>query len=73
MHYCMNLCRFMEIVSHNGEALKHLMSEKLGEGVMSAVDLQVKLDTVKGPKGEDRVTITLDGKFLPFGEQLASD
>ena len=38
---------------------------------MSAIDVYVSIDKTKGRQGEDRVRITLCGKFLPHIEQSA--
>jgi hypothetical protein len=38
---------------------------------MSAIDVYVSIDKHKGKQGEDRVRITLDGKFLPHIEQAS--
>jgi hypothetical protein len=41
-------------------------------GIMSAIDVFIEVDKVKGALGEDRVVITLNGKFLPHVEQQAA-
>eukprot|EP01041_Mallomonas_annulata_P013426 gene13426-28471_t len=64
--------RLIEAMQHYGKGIKQLVNEKLGDGIISAIDLYVTLDTVKGVTGEDRVVLTLNGKFLPFIEQIAS-
>ncbi|WP_048810439.1 cyanase [Candidatus Methylacidiphilum infernorum] len=59
------LYRFYEAFGVYGEALRELIWEKFGDGIMSAVDMAISLervDTAMGP----RVKITLDGKFLPY-------
>jgi len=62
--------RFVEAMQHYGSGLKHLINEKKGDGILSAIDIFVDLDIVKGKMGEDRIVITLNGKFLPHIEQL---
>jgi len=57
--------RFHEIVQVYGTTLKELIHEKLGDGIMSAIDFEMYVDTVPDPKG-DRVKVTMHGKFLPY-------
>ncbi|WP_332628759.1 cyanase [Halalkalibacter flavus] len=60
--------RFYEITQVYGTTLKALINEMFGDGIMSAINLDIKVD--KRPDDEDpegeRVVITLDGKFLPY-------
>lgn len=60
--------RFYEITQVYGTTLKALINEMFGDGIMSAIDLDISVD--KRPDDEDpkaeRVVITLDGKFLPY-------
>ena len=35
---------------------------------MSAIDFDMRVDKAKGSKGEDRVKVTLNGKFLPYSK-----
>ena len=37
---------------------------------MSAIDFYCSVDKVKGVDGKDRAVVTLDGKFLPYTEQV---
>ena len=57
--------RFYELVMVNGPALKALIEEEFGDGIMSAIDFDLTLDRQPDPKG-DRVKITMSGKFLPY-------
>jgi cyanate lyase len=57
--------RFHEIVEVYGTTLKELIHEKLGDGIMSAIDFEMTVDKVADPKG-DRVKVTMHGKFLPY-------
>jgi cyanate lyase len=57
--------RFHEIVEVYGTTLKELIHEKLGDGIMSAIDFEMTVDKVPDPKG-DRVKVTMHGKFLPY-------
>jgi cyanate lyase len=57
--------RFYELVMVNGPALKALIEEEFGDGIMSAIDFDMMLERLQNPKG-DRVKITMSGKFLPY-------
>ena len=59
------LYRFYELVMVNGPALKALIEEEFGDGIMSAIDFDLTLDRLPHPKG-DRVRIAMSGKFLPY-------
>ena len=59
------LYRFYEILAVYGNAMKELIHEKFGDGIMSAIDFRVDVDKKSDSEG-DRVTITMDGKFLPY-------
>lgn len=61
--------RLTEVCLHYGESLKEIINEKFGDGIMSAIDFKLTVDKVKGSQGEDRVVITMNGKFLPHIEQ----
>lgn len=59
------LYRLYEALQVYGPALKELIHEDFGDGIMSAISFRADLqraDTAEGP----RVQITLDGKFLPY-------
>ena len=68
-----NVYRTYEAVTHYGEAIKRLINEQCGDGIMSAIDFYCDVGTTTGKQGEKRVVITFNGKFLPFIEQSASD
>ncbi|WP_405375060.1 MULTISPECIES: cyanase [unclassified Microbacterium] len=57
--------RFHELVQVYGPALKALIHDQFGDGIMSAINCSITLDRVPHPDG-DRVVITIDGKFLPY-------
>lgn len=57
--------RFTEALSVYGPALKALIHEEFGDGIMSAINFQVDFTRRPDPDG-DRVVITLDGKFLDY-------
>src|SRR6478672_3043027 len=59
------LYRFYELVMVNGPALKALIEEEFGDGIMSAIDFDMEIERQPDPKG-DRVRITMSGKFLPY-------
>ena len=68
-----NVYRTHEAVMHYGEAIKAIINEQCGDGIMSAIDFYLDVGTTTGKHGEKRVVITFNGKFLPFIEQLADD
>ena len=57
--------RFYELVMVNGPALKALIEEEFGDGIMSAIDFDMDITRKADPKG-DRVQIGMTGKFLPY-------
>jgi cyanate lyase len=57
--------RLYEIIAVYGPALKALIHEEFGDGIMSAINFSIDLERVPDPGG-DRVQITLNGKFLPY-------
>lgn len=57
--------RFHEITYVYGDAIKEMIHEKFGDGIMSAIDFDLTVDKVEHPKG-DRVKVTMSGKFLPY-------
>jgi cyanate lyase len=59
------LYRFYEMVMVNGPALKALIEEEFGDGIMSAIDFDLEIDRLAHAKG-DRVRLLMSGKFLPY-------
>ncbi|WP_298455758.1 cyanase [uncultured Cellulomonas sp.] len=57
--------RLVEAVHVYGPALKELIHEEFGDGIMSAINFRVDIARRPHPDG-DRVVITLDGKFLDY-------
>ena len=57
--------RFYEVLRVYGPALKELIHEQFGDGIMSAINFSLSLERKPHPSG-DRVVVTLDGKFLPY-------
>lgn len=59
------LYRFFEIIQVFGPAIKTIIHEKFGDGIMSAIDFEIDIARKPDPKG-DRVLLTMDGKFLSY-------
>ena len=59
------LYRFYELIMVNGPAMKVLIEEEFGDGIMSAIDFDMEMMRKSDPKG-DRVALSMTGKFLPF-------
>ena len=57
--------RLYELVLVNGPAMKLLIEEEFGDGIMSAIDFDMDIVCQSDPKG-DRVKLGMTGKFLPF-------
>ncbi|PWN27666.1 cyanate hydratase [Jaminaea rosea] len=57
--------RLYEAVLVYGHPIKHLIHEKFGDGIMSAIDFNGEVERVPDPKG-DRVRLTLEGKYLAY-------
>jgi len=57
--------RFHEALHVYGEAMKELIHEEFGDGIMSAINFSMTVDRRPDPGG-DRVVVTFDGKFLPY-------
>jgi cyanate lyase len=48
-----------------GAAIRELVGEEFGDGIVSAIDFELDFARVADPKG-DRAVLTLNGKFLPY-------
>ena len=57
--------RFYEAISVYGGAIKELIHEQFGDGIMSAINFSVDVQKKPHPAG-DRVVVTFDGKFRPY-------
>jgi cyanate lyase len=57
--------RFYEALQVYGGAIKELINEQFGDGIMSAINFSLDLHKKSHPSG-DRVVLTFDGKFLPY-------
>ncbi|MGV0685632.1 cyanase [Mycolicibacterium thermoresistibile] len=57
--------RFYEVLQVYGPAIKEVIHEEFGDGIMSAINFSVDVQKKPHPDG-DRVVVTLDGKYLPY-------
>ncbi|HEY3607498.1 MAG TPA: cyanase [Pseudonocardiaceae bacterium] len=57
--------RFYEVLQVYGPAIKELIHEQFGDGIMSAINFRIDVDRRADPGG-DRVVVTMDGKFLQY-------
>lgn len=57
--------RFYEALDVYGPAIKELIHEEFGDGIMSAINFKLDVERRPDPAG-DRVTVTFDGKFLDY-------
>jgi cyanate lyase len=64
--------RFYEAISVYGPAIKELIHEQFGDGIMSAINFSVDIEKKPHPGG-DRVVVTLDGKFLSYEWNKSSE
>ncbi|KAL1744724.1 cyanate lyase C-terminal domain-containing protein [Schizophyllum fasciatum] len=59
--------RLYEGVLVYGHAIKAVINEKFGDGIMSMINCKVTVEKKPDPAG-DRVLLTFDGKFLPYSK-----
>ena len=57
--------RFYEVLQVYGPAIKALIHEDFGDGIMSAISFNLGVERQQSEDGP-RVQITLNGKFLPY-------
>ncbi|OJZ74616.1 cyanase [Mycobacterium paraffinicum] len=57
--------RFHEALAVYGPAIKELIHEEFGDGIMSAINFKLSVQRRPHPEG-DRVVVTFDGKFLDY-------
>lgn len=57
--------RFVEALAVYGPAIKELIHEEFGDGIMSAINFRLDVSRRPDPDG-DRVVVTFDGKFLDY-------
>jgi len=53
--------RLHEMVEVYADSLRDLVNEQFGDGILSAIDLEVHFE-----KKDNRAVITIDSKFLPY-------
>jgi len=58
--------RLFEFLQIYGPSIKELIHEEKGDGIMSAINAKVDVNFFKSEKGEDRVQVIFEGKFLPY-------
>jgi cyanate lyase len=44
---------------------RSLVHEKLGDGIISAINFKLDIQVIDDPEGGKRAVITLNGKYLP--------
>ncbi|TRM64876.1 cyanate lyase C-terminal domain-containing protein [Schizophyllum amplum] len=59
--------RLYEGVMVYGHAIKAIIHEKFGDGIMSMINCKVTVEKKPDPAG-DRVVLTFDGKYLPYSK-----
>ncbi|WAC90848.1 cyanase [Mycobacterium sp. Aquia_213] len=57
--------RFYEALQVYGGAIKEVIHEQFGDGIMSAINFSVDLQKKPHPGG-DRIVVTFDGKYLAY-------
>lgn len=57
--------RIHEVTQVYGPAMKAIINEEFGDGIMSAINFKMDINRVEHPDG-DRVQIVYEGKFLPY-------
>ena len=57
--------RYYEALQVYGPALKELIHEQFGDGIMSAINFKLELGKAEHA-GADHIVVTFDGKFLPY-------
>jgi cyanate lyase len=60
------ISRLYEIVRIYGPTFKALVNEMCGDGIMSAIDCNVNCDHYLDQSSNQRIVITIDGKFLKY-------
>lgn len=57
--------RFYEAIQVYGPAIKEVIHESFGDGIMSAINFSISVNKKEDSAG-DRVVVTMSGKFLPY-------
>ena len=58
--------RFHEITQVYGTAIKAVIHELFGDGIMSAIDMSVDIRKVEEPAGVPRMELSFNGKWLQY-------
>lgn len=73
---CMNatpsdptIYRFYEALNVYGPAIKEMIHEDFGDGIMSAINFNITVERRPHEDG-DRVVVTFDGKFLAYQHNI---
>ena len=61
------LYRLQEMMQSFGPAIKLLINEKFGDGVMSGISFHMDVERLEGTDGP-LVKLTMTGKYLPFNK-----
>lgn len=61
------ICYNQQALGVYGSALKEIIHEEFGDGIMSAIDFSIKVEREHDPAG-DRCKLIWSGKFLPYKE-----
>ncbi|KAF7493345.1 Cyanate hydratase [Sarcoptes scabiei] len=61
--------RFNELIDVYGDAIKLLIREEFGDGIMSAIDCTINFEK-KVVDNEKRILITIDGKYLQYKNKI---
>ena len=62
--------RFYEALNLYGPAIKEMIHEDFGDGIMSAINFNLTVERRFHDEG-DRVVVTFDGKFLAYQHEIA--
>ncbi len=60
--------RLYEAVLLYGPAIKDVAHEMFGDGIMSMIDVMIDVGKVQDEKGNDRMTLTFNGKWLRYAK-----
>ncbi|BBG25031.1 cyanase [Sulfuracidifex tepidarius] len=58
--------RLYEAVLLYGPAIKDVAHEMFGDGIMSMIDVMIDVDKVKDEKGNERMLLKFNGKWLKY-------
>lgn len=63
--------RIHEVTQVYGPAMKAIIHQEVGDGIMSAINFNMEIERVEDPAG-DRIRITYEGKYLPYDWKKSS-